>query len=87
MVYINAALFLGAAAALAHAHPGSHAGIPKLMGRDGPIDIQSLADRSMLAKRVVSPDETCGGTNAYTCGTSKCCSQYGACTNCFLFKA
>jgi hypothetical protein len=32
-----------------------------------------------LVKRVVSPDETCGGANGYTCGASNvgpCCSQY-----------
>lgn len=37
-----------------------------------------------LGKRAVSPDETCGMTGAgaglgYTCGSGKCCSQYGWC--------
>jgi hypothetical protein len=25
----------------------------------------------------ISPDNTCGGTNGYTCPTGSCCSQYG----------
>ena len=33
----------------------------------------------MLSKRVVSPDFTCGGENAYTCPGTLCCSQYGWC--------
>lgn len=56
------------------AHPG---GAPRLMGRSGFLDVRDLPDR--LAKRVVSPDNSCGGTNGYTCSTGQCCSQYGMC--------
>ncbi|KAL7274592.1 hypothetical protein RUND412_002491 [Rhizina undulata] len=51
------------------------------MGRNGFIDIRDLPPVNELVKRVESPDGTCGGTDAYTCGTTvnKCCSQYGWC--------
>lgn len=76
-----ALLQLLSAASVTFAHPG---GVPRLMGRNGYIDIRDLPDltgRDTLVKRVVSPDGTCGGTKGYTCGTSvnKCCSQYGYC--------
>jgi len=32
---------------------------------------------SVLA--VISPDNSCGGSNGYTCKTGSCCSQYGWC--------
>lgn len=59
------------------AHPG---GMPRLMGRNGYVELRDLAALpDTLVKRVVTPDETCGGANAYTCGTTtnKCCSQNG----------
>lgn len=64
----------------AFAHPG---GMPRLMGRNGFVELRDLTSYDKLVKRVVSPDGTCGGTNGYTCSTTteKCCSQYGICQN------
>jgi hypothetical protein len=82
-MFFRTALLFAAALPLALAHP--HAGIPRLMGRRGALDIRSLADRSALARRDVTPDGTCGATSVglYTCGTdiNKCCSQYGECSD------
>lgn len=63
------------------AHPG---GGPRLMGRNGFVELRDLTPfPNKLAKRAVSPDESCGGTNGYVCGTvtNKCCSQYGTYQN------
>lgn len=63
------------------AHSG---GMPRLMGRNGYLELRDLSPfPHKLAKRVPTPDGTCGGANGYTCSTTvnKCCSQYGTCQN------
>ena len=73
---VDLLLFLAAAApCIVQAHPEGGS-LPRLYGRSGPVDLDSLPS---LVKRVVSPDGTCGGANGYTCGgaVGNCCSQYG----------
>ncbi|GAO49673.1 hypothetical protein G7K_3820-t1 [Saitoella complicata NRRL Y-17804] len=44
-----------------------------------PRPISNLVDELVRRATTISPDNTCGGTNGYTCPDSSCCSQYGWC--------
>ncbi|KAG0641310.1 hypothetical protein HOY80DRAFT_745165 [Tuber brumale] len=70
--YSLAALLATTAGVLAH--PGG----PRIAGRRGFLNLEDLQP---LVKRAPSPDGSCGGPNAYTCGetVNRCCSQYGYC--------